>query len=63
MKKFDMRSSNQNLQKHIKRVKSMIETAITHSCINNKKFKNGVEAKNSLIRSQKLILQIHEFVK
>lgn len=44
-------------------MKSALEDAITSAKYRGKRFKNGVEAKQALIRSQTLILRIHEVVK
>lgn len=67
---FDQCNSRKRLQKHINNIKFMMERAITKKevCgtnINKKgnEYKNGREAKTSLIRSQKLIYELHEFVK
>lgn len=58
------------LQSHINNVKKMIEDAISKRVVSgsttNKygiEFANGQKAKESLIRSQKLIYELHEFTK
>lgn len=44
-------------------MKGALEDAITSAKYRGKRFENGVEAKQALIRSQSLILRIHEVVK
>ena len=44
-------------------MRSALEQAITSASYRGKRFENGVEAKQALIRSQTLILRIHEVVK
>ncbi|OQQ87434.1 hypothetical protein B6U57_06175 [Ligilactobacillus salivarius] len=69
MIEFNWSSSKNRLQNHVNNMKTMMEIAITKKKIEiggvseKKTFKNGREAKTSLIRSQKLIYELHEFVK
>ncbi|MFH1875663.1 MAG: hypothetical protein ABH865_02095 [Candidatus Omnitrophota bacterium] len=44
-------------------LKSEIEKCIIKKTFNGKKYKNGHEAKNACIRSQRLICLVHDFVK
>lgn len=55
--KFDL------LQKAVNEIKTELETAISTATYNGSKYTNGQEAKEALIRSQNLILKIHEVVK
>ncbi|WP_072533801.1 hypothetical protein [Lactiplantibacillus plantarum] len=70
MKNFDYTASLTRLQTHVDNMKSMLEHAITFQEVEGRKedrkgrpFLNGLEAKRSLIRSQHLIYELHEFVK
>jgi len=70
MKKLNEQQSLERLEKKIKNVKNMLEKSITERVIdgsttnkNGEPYKSGHEAKQSLIRSQKLIYELHEFVK
>jgi hypothetical protein len=51
------------LQQAINGMKQVLETAITTAMLNNRSYANGQKAKEALIRSQRLILPIHEVVK
>ena len=51
------------LQKALIEIKSELEYAIKTATYNGKKYTNGLEAKQALIRSQNLILKIHEVTK
>jgi hypothetical protein len=51
------------LVKALREVKAVIEKAITTATYNGKTFPNGAQAKNAAIRSQKIILNLHEVVK
>lgn len=62
--------SKKLLQKHINKIKMMIEEAIKENTISGSAFNkkgepyiNGAKAKEALIRSQSLIYELHEFVK
>ncbi|MEK6646274.1 MAG: hypothetical protein AABY84_06345 [Candidatus Firestonebacteria bacterium] len=44
-------------------IKTEFERCITKKTFNGKKYKNGNEAKNAYIRSQRLICLVHEFIK
>lgn len=70
MTEFKNRTTEENLQFHVNNMKTMIELAITERLVNGKttnikgvEFENGSKAKESLIRSQKFIFELHEFVK
>lgn len=58
-----LREAKLNLANALKHMKKEIETTITSSRYNGKKKRNGQEAKIALIRSQKLINIIHEYIK
>lgn len=75
-KKFDYDSSLSRLQNRVKNIQVLMNSAIKNAYYidpytgliidsNTKgiKFNNGLVAKTSLIRSQKLIYELHEFVK
>ncbi len=51
------------LQKAVEEIKSELETAIRTGSYKNKNYDNGQQAKQALIRSQNLIMKIHEVVK
>ncbi len=55
--KFDL------LQNAVNEIKTELETAISTAIYNGSHYLNGQEAKEALIRSQNLILKIHEVVK
>ena len=55
--KFDL------LQNSVNEIKSELETAISTAIYNGNEYANGHEAKEALIRSQNLILKIHEVIK
>lgn len=70
MKEFNSTESKARLQAHVNNMKKMIEHAIKFQEVEGRKedrkgrpFANGLEAKRSLIRSQHLIYELHEFVK
>lgn len=70
MIEFNYESSFERLQDHISNIKTMLEDAIIKNEVFGKNYNkknvpylNGLEAKTSLIRSQALIFQLHEFVK
>ena len=52
-----------NLSKAIKKIKLEIEESISTGTFNKKKYSNGNEAKIALIRSQRPIKHLHEFIK
>jgi hypothetical protein len=52
-----------NIKKILKKIKKEYELAITTAQDNGKEFENGNKAKNALIRSQKIINYIHEYIK
>lgn len=52
-----------NFSKILSRIKIDYESCITSRSFNGKTYANGGKAKEALIRSQKLICYIHEFVK
>lgn len=75
-KEFDYDSSFSRLQNRVKNVQKLMNSAIKNayyidpytgikidSNTNGIKFNDGLVAKTSLIRSQKLIYELHEFVK
>lgn len=75
-KAFNEATSQARLIKHLTIIKNLMSEAITNKRIfdiysneykyennSNVKFINGLEAKTSLIRSQKLIYELHEFAK
>lgn len=51
------------LQAAVNEMKSELESAIETATYNDNRYSNGQEAKEALIRSQNLILKIHEVVK
>ena len=51
------------LQTAVNEIKTELETAISTATYNGNQYANGHEAKEALIRSQNLILKIHEVVK
>ena len=51
------------LRQAIRQIKTDIEQAITSASFNGKTYENGQKAKEALIRSSRLILQIHEVTK
>lgn len=51
------------LQAAVNEMKSELESAIRTATYNDNRYSNGQEAKEALIRSQNLILKIHEVVK
>lgn len=70
MREFDYNASLNRLQQHVNNIKQMLETAITkkevdgtNSNNNGVPYQNGLQAKQSLIRSQHLVYQLHEYVK
>lgn len=70
MKKFDYNASLSRLQLHVNNIKQMLETAIINREVDGEKtnkkgvpYQNGLQAKQSLIRSQHLVSQLHEYVK
>lgn len=70
MKEFDYNASLSRLQLHINNIKKMLETAITKKEVDGKTsnnngvlYQSGLQAKQSLIRSQHLVYQLHEYVK
>lgn len=70
MTDFSQRTTEENLQFHVNNMKKMIEIAITERSVDGKttdnkgiEFPNGNKAKESLIRSQRFIFELHEFVK
>lgn len=67
---FNYTESKRDLQSHINTMKFMMEQAIEKREVEGRTrdrkgipFANGLEAKRSLIRSQHLIFELHEFVK
>lgn len=52
-----------SIHKILKHIKSDFDTAITTSRFNGNKYANGNKAKEALIRSQRIINYIHEFIK
>ena len=52
-----------DLEKVLKKIKKEFETAIKTAEFNGNKYDNGNKAKEALIRSQKIINYIHDFVK
>ena len=52
-----------NLNKILKKIKNEFETAIKTSKFNGNIYDNGNKAKEALIRSQKIINYLHDFVK
>jgi hypothetical protein len=52
-----------SLKKALEEIKKMYETAISTATFDGKSYRNGVEAKTALIRSEQLIQKIHEEVK
>lgn len=76
LKPFNEERSQERLIKHLENVKNLMFEAITNKRVydiytdeykysnnSNTEFINGLEAKTSLIRSQKLIYELHEFAK
>jgi len=51
------------LKQAINGMKRALEAAITTATFNDRNYANGLQAKEALIRSQKLILPFHEVVK
>lgn len=51
------------LQNAVNEIKTNLENAISTATYNGKQYPNGQQAKQALIRSQNLILKIHEVVK
>lgn len=51
------------IEQILKKVKVDFDTAITTTRFNGKKYDNGNKAKEALIRSQRIINYIHEFIK
>lgn len=51
------------LQNDVQEIKAAIEEAITTNAYRGRKFGDGVDAKNALIRSSTLIMRIHETAK
>jgi hypothetical protein len=47
----------------LKNIKSDFDTAITTAQFNDNEYANGNKAKEALIRSQRIINYIHEFIK
>lgn len=67
---FNYNESKLRLQSHVNNMKQMVEHAISFQEVEGRTtdrkgrpFSNGLEAKKSLIRSQHLIYELHEFVK
>lgn len=52
-----------SIQNIFKKIKSEYDTAIIDSHLNSNKYVNGNKAKEALIRSQKIINYIHEYIK
>lgn len=75
-REFDYESSYSRLQERVKSIQNLMNSAIKNSSYTDpysnilidsrtsgSKFSDGLDAKTSLIRSQKLIYELHEFVK
>lgn len=75
-KEFNYDSSLARLQKRVSRIQTLMNSTVQNggypvakditekdTNIAFTKFKNGLEAKTSLIRSQRLIYELHEFIK
>lgn len=52
-----------NILTQLRRIKLQLEDSITTATFNEKNYENGNQAKIALIRSQKLINYLHEFIK
>ncbi len=52
-----------NINQILIRIKSEFDTAITTARFNGRRYANGNKAKEALIRSQRIINHIHEFIK
>lgn len=70
MREFNYNASLSRLQCRVDNIKQMLEKAITTKKVNGKTsnnngvpYQSGLQAKQSLIRSQYLVYQLHEYVK
>lgn len=52
-----------NIQRILKKIKTDFDSTITTARFNGKSYANGNKAKEALIRSQRIINYIHEFIK
>lgn len=63
VKEFNKQSSMARLQERVNNIQTLMNTAIENATYKGKSFRNGEKAKTSLIRSQNLIYELHEYIK